>query len=92
VKFIKGWFKDTLSSAPIERLALLRLDGDMYESTWDALVALYDKVSVGGYVVVDDYHVVEGSRRAIHDFLNSKGLRPEISEIDGVGVYWMVGR
>ena len=48
VIFLKGWFKDTLRAAPIERLAVLRLDGDMYESTTDALTALYDKVSPAG--------------------------------------------
>jgi len=56
VRFLKGWFKDTLAGAPIERLALLRLDGDLYESTMDALVPLYDKVSPGGFVIVDDYY------------------------------------
>src|SRR5262249_7246717 len=69
VKFLKGWFKDTLPSAPIGKLALLRLDGDMYESTMDALVALYDKVVPGGAVIVDDYGAVEGCRRAVSDFL-----------------------
>lgn len=90
VKFLKGWFKDTLPTAPIEKLALLRLDGDMYESTMDALSALYDKVSTGGYVVVDDYHVVEGCRKAIHDFFEQKNINPALIEIDGVGVYWQV--
>jgi O-methyltransferase len=88
VKFLKGWFKDTLHTAPIEKLAILRLDGDMYESTMDALAALYDKVSDGGYIIVDDYHVVEGCKKAIHDFLSSRNLAPQLIEIDGVGVYW----
>jgi len=90
VKFLKGWFKNTLPTAPIQKLALLRLDGDMYESTWDALNALYDKVSVGGYVIVDDYHVVAGCKKAIHDFLDRRALSPTLLEIDGVGVYWKV--
>ena len=90
VKFLKGWFKDTLPNAPIQKLALLRLDGDMYESTMDALQALYGKVSVGGYVIVDDYHVVAGCKRAVHDFLSERNLSPILEEIDGVGVYWKV--
>ena len=53
VVFLKGWFKDTLPTAPIERLAILRLDGDMYESTADGLVNLYGKMSLGGFVVVE---------------------------------------
>lgn len=88
VQFLKGWFKDTLPTAPIKKLALLRLDGDMYESTMDALNALYDKLSIGGYVIVDDYNVVEGCKKAVHDFLSGRSLQPEIHEIDGVGVYW----
>jgi O-methyltransferase len=50
VRFLVGWFRDTLPTAPIHRLAVARLDGDMYESTMDALVALYPKLSVGGYL------------------------------------------
>src|SRR5262249_42859847 len=50
VRFLKGWFKDTLRTAPIEKLAMLRLDGDLYESTIDALDPLYAKVSDGGFV------------------------------------------
>lgn len=90
VKFLKGWFKDTLPDAPIQKLALLRLDGDMYESTMDALSALYDRVSAGGYVIVDDYHVVSGCKSAVHDFLAERGLTPVFEEIDGVGIYWKV--
>ncbi len=90
VVFLQGWFKDTLPSAPIDKLAILRLDGDMYESTMDALSALYDKVSPGGYVIIDDYHVVKGCKKAVHDFLSLRNLSPAIQEIDGVGVYWKV--
>lgn len=90
VKFLKGWFSETLPDAPIEKVAVLRLDGDMYESTMDAMQALYHKVSSGGYVIVDDYHAVEGCRLAVHDYLNEHAPdeKPEIKEIDGVGVYW----
>ena len=90
VKFLKGWFKDTLPNAPIQKLALLRLDGDMYESTMDALLALYDKVSVGGYVIIDDYNVVEACKSAVHDFLSERNLSPTFVGIDGVGIYWKV--
>jgi len=86
--FLKGWFKDTLPTAPIERLALLRLDGDLYESTIIALCALYDKVSRGGYIIVDDYRVVKACKQAVDDFCAERRLAPDIVEIDGVGVYW----
>jgi O-methyltransferase len=87
VQFLKGWFRDTLPTAPIERLAVLRLDGDMYESTIQALDALYDKVSPGGYVIVDDYHL-SGCRTAVDDFRSSRGIAEPIEKIDWSGVYW----
>ena len=87
VKFLKGWFKDTLPSAPIERLAIIRLDGDMYESTIQAIEPLYDKLSVGGFVIVDDYFL-EPCARAIHDFRDARGIKDEIIDIDGAGSYW----
>ncbi len=87
-KFLKGWFKDTLPNAPIGQLALIRLDGDMYESTTDALTSLYPRLSPGGYVIIDDYHVVPACKAAVEDFCASNQMQPEIMEIDGVGVYW----
>lgn len=86
--FLKGWFKDTLPSAQVDKLAVLRLDGDLYESTIIPLEALYDKVSVGGYVIVDDYHVVKGCKQAVQDFFAARQIHPELVEIDGVGVFW----
>lgn len=88
VKFLKGWFKDSLPTAPIERLAILRLDGDMYESTIDAITALYDKVSPGGFIVVDDYNAVAGCKQAITDFRASRGIADQIIPIDRIGVFW----
>lgn len=88
VRFLKGWFRDTLPTAPIERLAVLRLDGDLYESTMDAFVHLYSKLSVGGYVIVDDYHPTPACRKAVHDFRAAHQIQEEIREIDGMGVFW----
>jgi len=88
VKFLKGWFKDTLSSAPLSRLAVLRLDGDLYESTMDILNALYHKVSAGGFIIVDDYRVLAPCRQAVHDFRERTGIADPIREIDGTGVFW----
>ncbi len=88
VVFLKGWFKDTLPSAPIERLAILRLDGDMYESTMDGLRNLYDKVSPGGFVIVDDYGCVPACRQAVEDYRREKGITDPVINIDGWGIYW----
>lgn len=88
VKFLKGWFKDTLPTAPIQQLAVARLDGDMYESTIDALNALYPKLSKGGFLIIDDWGAVEGCRRAVMDYRKEHGITEEIIDIDGQGVYW----
>ena len=92
VAFLKGWFKDTLKDAPIERLALLRLDGDLYESTMDALLALYDKVAPGGYVIADDYGQIPTSAAAVNDFRRMRGIDDPIHRIDATGAYWRRGR
>jgi hypothetical protein len=88
VVFIKGWFRDTLPSISANSFAVIRLDGDMYESTWDALTNLFPKLSVGGYVIVDDYKVVPGCRAAVEDFRHQHNIVDEIHEIDWAGVYW----
>jgi O-methyltransferase len=90
VRFVPGWFKDTLADAPIERIALLRLDADLYESTWQALTGLHHRVSPGGVVVVDDYRSMAGCRRAVDDFRERNGIDDEIHEIANAadGVYW----
>ena len=90
VHFLEGWFSDTLPKAPIERLAVLRLDGDLYSSTMDALQALYDKMSPGGYVIADDYHSWPPSGRAVDEFLKERGISPEIETIDWAGAYFQV--
>jgi O-methyltransferase/8-demethyl-8-(2,3-dimethoxy-alpha-L-rhamnosyl)tetracenomycin-C 4'-O-methyltransferase len=88
VRFLKGWFSETLPSAPIEALAVLRLDGDMYESTMDALVNLYDKVSEGGFIIIDDFGAVPGCQKAVRDFRASLQIQEPIHNIDGYGVFW----
>jgi hypothetical protein len=87
VVFLKGWFRDTLPTAPVSRLAVLRLDGDLYESTLDPLTHLFDKVSPGGWVIVDDYFL-PACKAAVNDFLAGRGLAPDIVPIDGMGVYF----
>lgn len=88
VKFLKGWFKDTLPTAPIEQLALIRLDGDLYESTIQALEALYPKLSPGGFCIVDDWMLVDQAQQACHDYRGAHGITEEVVDIDGTGAYW----
>jgi hypothetical protein len=87
VRFLPGWFADTLPG-PVGQLALLRLDADLYGSTYDALRALYPRVAPGGYVVIDDYRVIDECRRAVQDYLAEIGAAPELVEIDYSAVYW----
>ena len=88
VRFLVGWFRDTLPSAPINKLAVLRLDGDMYESTMDALRSLYPKLSVGGYVIIDDYGAVPACKAAVKDFRAGHGIGEKLERIDWTGVFW----
>jgi O-methyltransferase len=89
VIFIEGFFKDTLPDSPqIEKLSVLRLDGDMYSSTIEVLEALYDKLSVGGYLIVDDFFL-PACRKAVEDFREKRNITDEIVTIDWTGVYWI---
>jgi O-methyltransferase len=88
VRFLVGWFADTLPTAPIERLAVLRLDGDMYGSTMEALEALYPKLSVGGYVIIDDYGAIPQCKEAVTDFRAAHGIIDPMEAVDWTGVYW----
>ncbi len=88
VRFLEGWFEDTLPDAPIERLAVLRLDGDMYGSTMVALEALYPKLSPGGYLIVDDYGAVPACRQAVEDYRRKQGIQEPIEQVDWTGSYW----
>ncbi len=91
VRFLPGWFKDTLPDAPIDQLAVLRLDGDMYASTMDALTNLYPKLSVGGYLIVDDYGALATCRQAVSDFRAQHQIYDEIQQVDWSGVFWRKG-
>ena len=91
VRFLPGWFRDTLPSAPVEQLALLRLDGDLYESTMDTLAALHHKVSPGGFVVVDDWYL-DSCRAACEDFRAAHGITAPVEPIDWSGAFWQVPR
>lgn len=88
VEFLAGWFSDTLPSAPIEKLAILRLDGDIYPSTMDALRNLYPKLSPGGYVIVDDYYAFEECRQAVRDYRAAQGIKTPIQRVDGPCIFW----
>jgi hypothetical protein len=88
VRFLKGWFKDTLPAAPIDSLAVMRLDGDYYQSTMEALTYLYPRLSPGGYVIIDDYFALPPCRKAVEDYRAKQGISDEMLDIDGTSVFW----
>jgi O-methyltransferase len=88
VRFLQGWFRDTLPTLTDEQWSLIRLDGDMYESTMLGLEQLYPRLSPGGFLIVDDYGAVEGCRRAIEDFRTRNDIHEELTWIDWTGVFW----
>lgn len=90
VKFLKGWFKDSLPHAPTGPLAIMRLDGDYYESTMDCLTNLYDRLSVGGYAIIDDYGEDSWTycRKAVDNFRHEHGIDEPMIRIDSKCYYW----
>ncbi len=90
VKFLKGWFKDTLPAAPMGALSLMRLDGDFYESTRDGLTSLYDRLSIGGYVIIDDYGEDSWTycRKAVDEFRAERHIEAPLIAVDSKCSYW----
>jgi len=88
VEFVVGWFKDTLHLVPATSFSIIRLDGDMYSSTTEALEALYSRVSPGGFIIIDDYGHIPACRKAVEDFRAAQFISEPITQIDWTGVYW----
>jgi O-methyltransferase len=88
VVFVKGFFEDTLPKLNAGPFALIRLDGDMYSSTIVALESLYPKLSMGGYVIIDDYGAIPACKQAVTDFRSRCGIQEPINPIDWTGVWW----
>ncbi len=88
LRFAPGWFRDTLPALDVHCWAVVRIDGDMYESTYCALEHLYPRLSLGGYVIIDDYGAVSASEKATNDYRSAQGISEEIQRIDWTGVYW----
>jgi hypothetical protein len=86
--FVKGWFKDTVPGREFpEPIAVLRLDGDWYESTLTCLESLYPKVTPGGVVIIDDYYVWDGGARAVHEYLGARQSADRIRPAYEAGCY-----
>jgi O-methyltransferase len=90
VVFVSGYFETSLANAGIERLSVLRIDADMYGSTWAALTQLYPLLSPGGFCIVDDYAAFE-CRGAVDEYRRSHDISEVIERIDHSGIYWRRG-
>jgi hypothetical protein len=94
IAFEKGFFNESCARLrnkmleTKESIAVLRMDGDMYESTMDILFNLYDLVPVGGFVIVDDYYSVKAAKLAIHEFMNIHRVSFDFVDIDKDAVFW----
>lgn len=88
VRLVKGWFRDTIPGSNVGAISVLRLDGDMYESTWIVLTHLYPKVSPGGFVIIDDYGVIPACKQAVDDFRRDRLIHSPLSTVDWSGVFW----
>jgi hypothetical protein len=88
VRFLPGFFADTLPGLTGERWAVVRLDGDSYEATWTALEALYPRLEVGGYLIVDDYVALRECREAVEAFRDRHGITEPLEEVDWTCRRW----
>jgi O-methyltransferase len=87
VTFVKGWFRDTLPTLRDHTWSVLRLDGDLYESTMDALVNLYPGLAPRGWIIVDDYEI-PACAQAVDDYRQKEGVSEPILRIDWTGICW----
>jgi O-methyltransferase/8-demethyl-8-(2,3-dimethoxy-alpha-L-rhamnosyl)tetracenomycin-C 4'-O-methyltransferase len=88
VVFIKGFFSETLPTLQAGPFALLRLDGDLYESTYVALQALYPKLSHRGFVIVDDFNAFPPCKQAVLDYRHEMKIDCPMHEIDWTAYWW----
>jgi O-methyltransferase len=90
VKFIPGWFRDSLNPTETGTLALLRIDCDLYDSTITVLESLYHRVCSGGWVIVDDYGILPPCKDAVDEFRLKNNIQSPLEKVDEQAVYWQV--
>lgn len=88
VVFVKGLFRNTLSALDAGPFCLLRLDGDYYESTYDALKNLYPKLSSGGFIIIDDFNYLAATRQAVVDYRSRMGITAPMHQVDWSASWW----
>jgi O-methyltransferase len=88
VRFVPGFFEETMRGLVDRRWSIVRLDGDTYDATALTLRSLYPGLSVGGFLVVDDYGALAESRRAVDEFRDRHGLTEPLEAVDWTCVRW----
>jgi hypothetical protein len=88
VRFVPGFFEQTLPALSERRWSVLRLDGDTYDATRLSLEVLYPGLSAGGYVILDDYLQIDPCRAAVDDFRREHGITEPIEAVDWSGARW----
>lgn len=88
VIFVQGFFRDTLPTLDAGPFALIRLDGDLYESTYLALEVLYPKLSPGGFIILDDVNFIPPCRQAVMDYRSQMGISAAMNEVDWSASWW----
>ena len=86
--FIKGWFRDTVPYSEVGPISVLRLDGDMYESTWLVLTHFYPRVSPGGFVIIDDYGAIPTCKAAVDEYRRAHSIVSAMTPVDWTGMFW----
>jgi O-methyltransferase len=87
VVFVEGFFEDTLHELDAKAFSVIRLDGDMYSSTIQALDALYPKLTKGGFCIIDDFGL-QGCEKAVMDYRAAHGIDDAMIKVDWTGMYW----
>ena len=91
VRFHVGWFQNTVprDAVNLGPIAVLRLDGDWYESTKVCLEHLYPALSARGVLILDDYYCWEGCRKAAEEYRAAHAITAPIQRIDRDAAYWI---
>lgn len=89
-RLYQGWFQDTIPQLGNDpsQIAVLRLDGDWYDSTKICLNHLYDRVPSGGLIILDDYFAWEGCKVATDEFRDARGITDKLIQVDNACAYW----
>ena len=88
VRFVPGFFEETMSGLADGAWSIVRLDGDTFEATWLTLSALYPGLAPGGHLIVDDYAAMPECGRAVDAFREHHGITEPLEQVDWTCMRW----